>query len=395
MLFRSYLQDVWQPVDRLTIRPGIRMDYANLSNDVGSLAYDSITFAPRVGAIFDLTNDGKTPVHLYYGRFFDAGFLAISDLLHRRPQGYQVTYWDADAGAWEEEPAVTSAGLNLETDNLKNPYSDEIDFGVARDVGGGWGIDATFTYERATRFWEDDEVNLIWNAEGTDVIGSRDGTGNTIYRIRTPTEVFTEYTSLEVAVTKQFDENFGVVGSYTWSRAYGTNDGQYASGTLDIPEQTVYETGLLSYDRTHQLKLAGSARKPDAFRISDGVAIGLLSGWNFQVMSGTPYAPLYYNAYYDGWSNLGGSIDGTYRLPLWSQLDLKAGVTLAAGPTTWDLTLECFNVFNDRTVDSVEWTYADETGDAPYLGDDGFPIFGTALSRQDPRYLQLGLRGEF
>lgn len=395
LLVSAYAQDVWNPFPRLTIRPGVRMDYSQINDDVGELAYSSVTFAPRFGVAYDLTDDGKTRVHGYYGRFYDTGYLALSSLLHKRAYGYSVTYWDEKAGDWAAEPAVESVGNNLRADNLQNPYSDEFDVGVGRDVGGGWGIDATFTYERATRFWEDDEVNLIWNADGTDVVGSRDGTGETVYRIITPEDVYTSYTSVEIAVAKQFDENFGVIGSYTWSRAYGTNDAQYASGTLDIPEQTAFETGLLSYDRTHNLKFAGSIRKPDAWAISDSVKIGLLAGWNFWAMSGTPYSPRYYNAYYGGWSNLRDPVDGTYRLPMQSQTDLKGGVTLMAGRTTWDLTVEVFNVFDDRTVTGVETAYGNEAGDGPYLGDDGFPVFGTALTRQDPRYIQLGLRGEF
>ncbi len=394
ILVTAYLQDVWNPIPRLTVRPGVRMDYSQILDDVGTSAYSSVTFAPRLGAAFDLTNDGKTNLHAYYGRFFDTGYLAISDLLHKRAYGYGLTYWDEKTESFPDEPSQSSAGANIQSDNLRNPYSDEVDFGIGRDVGNGWAVDGTFTYERATRFWEDDEVNLIWNSEGTDVIGSRDGTGNTIYRIRTPDELYTEYTSVELALTKQFDENFGVLGSYTWSRAYGTNDSQYASGALDVPEQTVYQEGLLSSDHTHAVKLAGSLRDPDAFKVNDNLKFGLLLGWNFEMMSGTPYAPQYYNNYAGGWTNLHSSVDGTYRLPLWSQTDLKGGVTVVAGPTQWDVTVEIFNVFDDRTVESVATAYDDGEGGV-LLGDDGLPVFGSALTRQDPRFIQLGLRGEF
>ncbi len=395
LLISAYIQDIWNPFPRLTLRPGARLDYSRMADDIGTLAYSSVTVAPRMGLAYDLTDDGATNAHLFYGRFFDTGYLGVSSLLHKRAYGYSLTYWDAEKGEWGAEPASQSKGANLSTDNLKNPYSDEVDVGISRDLGGGWAADATFTYERSTRFWEDDEVNLIWNADGSDVVGYRNGTNEAVYRIRTPTELFTEYTSVEVSLARQFTENFGVIASYTWSRAYGTNDSQYASATGDIPEQTLFETGLLSYDRTHNLKFAGSVRDPGTFRVSDGLKIGILGGWNFNAMSGTPYSPRYYNAYNGAWSNLKEPVDNTYRLPMLTQLDLKAGVTLSVGKTKWDITAECFNVFDDRTVTGVETAYADESGEGPYLGEDGFPIFGTPLIRQDPRYFQLGLRGEF
>lgn len=398
LMVSAFVQDVWNPVERLTVRPGVRMDYASISDDEGNEAFSSVTFAPRFGLAFDLTDDGRTNLHAYYGRFYDTGLLAISQLLHRRRYGSSVYNWDPGAGEFSSVPSQTSAGVNLQGDNLRNPYSDELDLGIGRDVGGGWGVDATFTYEKSQRFWEDDEVNLVWNAEGTDVIGNRNGTNEAIYRILTPEDAYTEYTSLEVTVNKQFTDNFGVIGSYVWSRAYGTNDAQYATVNFDNPEQADVETGLLSYDRTHALKLVGSARDPQVFRLSEDVRVGFLAGWNFQAMSGTPYGRLNYNVYNQGWTNLAEPVDGTYRLPLYSQLDLKGGITVAVARTTWDITAECFNVLNDRTVTDVEQTYGNEAGTGVYgveadgVGD---PIYGTPLQRQSPRYFQLGLRGEF
>lgn len=393
-LASAYIQDIWTPVERLTLRPGLRFDYAALKNDVGEMAFSSGTFSPRFGAAYDLTNDGRTSLHGYYGRFYDTGFLAVSDLMNKRSNGYSYYAWDAEAGDWGADPIYRYAPYTLVHDDLKNPYSDEFDLGIGRDVGDGWAVDATFTYERASRFWEDDEVNLIWNDDGTDVVGYRNGTNEAIFRIRTPDKAFTEYTSLELTTTRQFD-NFGLLGSYTWSRAYGTNDSQFATGTFDIPAQAPYETGLLSYDRTHAIKVAGSWRDADVVHLTDTVSLGFLAGWNFQMFSGFPYRPVYYNPYYQDWVNYRNALDDTYRTPAFSQTDLKTGMTVQVGKTKFDVTAECFNVFNDRTVESVDSTYGNEAGDGAYLGDDGFPLFGRPLTRQDPRYFQLGLRGEF
>ncbi len=398
-LISAYAQDVWNPIKRLTLRPGLRLDYSRLNNDIGELAFSKLTLAPRMGAAADLTGDGKTSAHAYYGRFYDSGFLAVSSILHRQSQGYKMYGWDASAnngvGDWGTSPIYTASSSSVISKDLKDPHSDNYDVGLSRDLGSGWGVDITGTYEHAQNFWEDDEVNAIWNAAGDNVIGFRNGSAESIYRIRTPDAAFTNYTDLELAINRQFDNGFSVLGSYTWSRAYGTNDGQFATATFDNPTQQNVETGLLSYDHTHSLKLIGSMRNANAIKISESVHLGYLYGWNFYILSGAPYNKLYYDQYNSGWDLYKTPTDGTYRLPAESQLDLKTGLTLAVKKTTWDLTLEVFNVFNDRTVEAVEETYGSDTGSGVYTDAAGNPIFGNPITRQHPRYAQLGLRGEF
>ena len=70
-----YIQDKWQPTTRLTLNVGLRAE----SEDVPSFTegLNGVNFnwgsklAPRLGAAYDLTGDGKTKFSAFYGWFYD------------------------------------------------------------------------------------------------------------------------------------------------------------------------------------------------------------------------------------------------------------------------------------------------------------------------------------
>lgn len=387
LLASAYVQDVYKPVARLTLRPGVRFDLPQLKNDIGEVVLRSFTVSPRFGFAYDLTGDKKTAIHGAYGRFNDNGFLGVADILNRNPSGYSVYGWDADAGDWGEEPIYSVAGSFVRGESLKNPKSDEFNIGIRREVGPNWAMDTTFVYEYASNFWEDDEVNLIWNEDGTDVIGYRNGTNEAIYRLRTPDDAYTRYTSVEYTVTKAFSDNFAMIGSYTWSRAYGTNSADQATGVFDVPEQRDYEIGLLSYDRTHQMKVAGSYSDEDLYTIGK-LQGGYTLGFNSFAVSGTPYRQVVWNNYYGDYVNYNAPQDGRYRLPMIAQTDLRLLLDFQLGRAGWSVGGNCYNVFNDRTVTAVDQRYDPEaTGEEQ--------PFGQVIDRQGPRYFDLFVRGEF
>jgi hypothetical protein len=70
-----YIQDKWQPVKRLTLNLGVRVDRENVPSFVEGLEGINFDFldkiAPRLGVAYDLTGDGKTKVSAFYGWFYD------------------------------------------------------------------------------------------------------------------------------------------------------------------------------------------------------------------------------------------------------------------------------------------------------------------------------------
>lgn len=382
-----YLQDVYKPHRRLTLRPGLRFDAPVLKDDRGDPIYSNMTVAPRMGLAYQLTADGKSTVHAHYGRFYDTGYLILSDLLQKESQGGGGYAWDEEAQDWADEPQYSWSSQFLAHDDLRNPYSDEFNIGYSRQVAADLGFDVTFVYEEARRFWEDDEVNLIWNEEGSNVIGYRNGTNEALYRLRTSDELFSRYTALELTLNKRFGDFWGLMASYTYSRSVGTNSADQASAYMDIPEQRKYEAGLLAYDVPHYLKMTGSYTKPDAYRIGN-LEGGYVIGWDMWMRSGYPYRRLLFNDYYGSYFNFESVNDGRYRLPAFSQANLRTGLTFEAGRAKWMLGMDLFNIFNDRTITGVNTAYDPEaTGEEQ--------TFGEITSRQSPRYLQFVARGEF
>ena len=64
----AFAQDRWQITQFLRVNPGIRVDYGRTTNSRGEEVSSLIGFGPRLGLLFDLTQDGKTLFTAYYGR---------------------------------------------------------------------------------------------------------------------------------------------------------------------------------------------------------------------------------------------------------------------------------------------------------------------------------------
>jgi len=151
-----YLQDQWQ-IGRLTLSPGFRFDsYQILADDGQQLFKTGYTFAPRVGAIFDPSGDGKSKFYGFFGRYVDPIKLDAVNFtgnLHSSVRTQDVRLF----GQWVtfNVRGGTSTVNAVFADSFKLPKTDEYRLGYSFEFGSKYLLDVSVTRRRDYDIVED------------------------------------------------------------------------------------------------------------------------------------------------------------------------------------------------------------------------------------------------
>jgi hypothetical protein len=403
-----FAQDAWSVSDRFSINPGIRYEQEKLA---GTLVNDFTlknNWAPRVGATYLLTGDGKTKLYGSYGVFYAripndlaARSLSADDSTSRadyfdasltRPIPDGVATIDPGTGA-----AITNhfvlAGTSADTidPNAKLSYTSEYEIGAQREIAPTTTFGVRYTYRNIGRILEDVanfpmvaydlglpgtssvEYTLTNPSSSTPVAASAAFLGASF---DTPVH---KYHAMEVTLDRRLANNWSLLASYRWSRLRGNFEGFYRddNGQSDPGITSLYDfptndpsytaigvpqfgysgdirylgqTGILPLDRPQQFKAFGN------YVFAGGLNLGMA----FNITSGAPLTPLAANPNYDNGGEIPtaprGSgiqtVDGfRTRTPVLTDTDLHASYTLNAGRArTLTLLADAFNLFNAQTV---------------------------------------------
>jgi hypothetical protein len=387
--FSLFAQDSWKPVSNLTLNYGSRFDSFVYRDDVGNPVLSGSLFGPRLFGAWDPFKDQKTKIATGYGRFNDTGRLGTASFTSRGTQGnklYFGSFGETDAGQGFLNSSelflqgTPATNLNTRADNIRTPRVDEVLLTLEREVIKDFALLSTMSGKFTRSGLEPDELNLIYDDDGSTIIGSRYANVlNPYLRLRSPALAKRDYYQWDLGFRKVQARRWYMDGKYVLIRSVGSSPNAL-SGSFAIDPQTRYNYGLMTTSSS-QIKANGFWEIPtDPWKQTLGFA--------FRWEQGFPYQRLYWaeSQLGAGGGAYGMRIEprGTY-LRFGSYWDLalrfQQDIDLRKGKLIIDL--QVMNVTNNRAPQSLFLFQ---------LNANGRYVIG---GRQSPLEFQTGLRYEF
>jgi hypothetical protein len=338
-----FLQDRWTPTRNLTIIPGIRVDWGRLYGDPSLGDHGFLTnlvgFGPRLGATYDIFGNRKSLIVAHAGRSNDVGNLYIAQ--HANPSltllQSSFNYSNNTFPICTLQNAATTAGCSIQggpsgryfsmgSTSLTPPHTDEVSAGFHQAIASEAAVGLDFTYDYYGNLFEEQEVNQIWDATGTRVIGYvNPAQPGPIYKVYTPDSAYRQYYGMNIWAEGTAGP-FDILASYTLSYDWGTSS-DYFDTYLANPRFEQLWTGYVNNDTRHMLKAAITYKAP----------FGVDVGTRIRYLTGTPL--------WESFTNYAGSASGSstfWRSPQGTCFIYSStnNVQNFSDPTSWT---ECRN----------------------------------------------------
>jgi len=437
VIFGAYIQDSWSIVDRVTLNVGVRYD----AQWVYGANHELVIvlprqFSPRVGAVWDPTNAGRSRIFFSYGRFFQTVPLDVADRAGSGESEVAAEWWSEDAVGptgcnplTEEEESgdcrnddnrvafntqaapdqyyqFYSAGKTPVDPDLKAQSQDELIAGGELEVFEGARV--SLSYERR---WIVRAIEDMSRDEGTTFFIGNPGEGiaSDFPQARR------QYDAIILEFHKDFRGKWLVSASYVASWLRGNFSGLFRPETLQLNPFITSDFDLVSLLENRDGYLRADARHAVKGFAAGEVRLGrhhaILLGGVFRATSGGPTD--YLGSHY-----IYGS-DEVYilprgsgkRLPWVFTIDTNVGYRYDFNEDlSLSATLDVFNLINFQTATARDDRYTveevlsvpngNEASLSTLTNTDGIPVtpnpnFGNDTAYQSPRQFRFGLRLSF
>lgn len=419
-----YLQDSWQIRPNLTLNAGVRWEKqtayvadglgGNLSPDdeiIPDVAFDlSNMIAPRIGLIWDPTQEGRAKLFGHWGRFYESvpmdinvrafgGEIQDQSFLECPDAGINASQATLDACQTFSGTSVLGGGTEYVAPSMKGQYIQELILGVEYELMADFKMGVNFVARNlpvaiedvstdggnhylianpgedfsadADQLRMDAEAIRATNPDLADLYDSRATQLDSVGDFDKPVR---DYQALQVTAQQRFSKNALLLASYTYSRSKGNYPGLFSTETgqldpnltslYDLPELMSNRYGALGLDRPHLVKI-------DGFYQFDLKAAGIIIlGGSFRGQSGIAHNTLGAHPVYGA--------DESYLLPrgvaprspftMTTDVKFTYGRKLG-GAQTLEAFVDIFNLFNAQDETDADETYTAEFLD-PIVGGD-------------------------
>jgi hypothetical protein len=300
MTYGFYAQDQWRITPSLIFNIGARYDYTSIPQptivnpdypETGRINSAKDNIAPRAGLSYAIGASRKTVLRAGYGIFFSRIQSGLVNTFFLNNNVYQqsITYNSATAAqlaagpvypnflpSTSFTPPAGTVDITFADKNLRNPYTQQGNVGVQRELSSTLSLDVAYVWSRGVRLYGVRDLNVgPLGAPITytylDPAGAVAGTYTTpTYRTPRPDSRYRRvnlvdnpglsyYNGLALQLTKRYSHGFLAGASYTWAHAIDFNQSNadnnifFSSGPTSIINGDVQsEKGSSANDVRHR-----------------------------------------------------------------------------------------------------------------------------------------------
>jgi outer membrane receptor protein involved in Fe transport len=439
----AYIQDSWQIRPNLTLNAGLRYEQqigytakflqGQTTTDTGEtipeigFQLDNL-IAPRIGFIFDPTQEGKSKIFGHWGRFYEnipmdmnvrsfGGETTREAFVGVAMSGARNNSCPFDHGSMNYASGVLACTPGITrtlggtttfvAPGMQGQYTEELIIGTEYEVLPDMTVGANYIHRTlpvviedmstdggANYFIANPAVNYDDEAKKLDDLAAKtsDMALQALYQQRARnlrTVKFMDppsrnYDAIELTAKKRPTGKSLLQASYTYSRAVGNYPGLFSTETgqldpnitsqYDLPDLMPNRYGPSGLDRPHNLKI-------DGFYSFDLKKAGLfILGATVRAQSGTPHNTLAAHPVYGGGESYLLPRGALYRSPASARFDTHLSYGYQINKTTrLEGFVDIFNLFNTQTETDIDEIYTVDSS-LPIVGGDAKDLLHAKLT---------------